>query len=234
MFRRIFLAALLGGLVAGFIATAVQTLRAVPLLLEAEFFEQASEQADPAPAKPHDHFHGVAPHAHDGEEWSPADGWERTSYTLVFNVLAAIGFGLLLVAGMALTGWSGWMPGLGWGLAGYATFVLAPAIGLPPELPGTEAASLFLRQVWWVGTAAATAAGLALIFRRRGAIPILAGLALLALPHLIGAPQPAAHGGVAPDALAREFIFVALATGLVFWLVLGAFAGVFYRRIRAA
>jgi len=229
MFRRIFLAALLGGLVAGCIATAVQALRAVPLILEAELFEQA-----PDVAKSHDHFHGVAPHAHDDEEWRPADGWERTGYTLMFNILAAIGFGLLLAAGMALTGWSGWMSGLGWGLAGYATFVLAPAIGLPPEVPGSEAAPLVLRQVWWVGTAAATGAGLALIFLRRGALAAVAGLALLALPHLIGAPQPAAHGGAAPDALAREFIFVALATGLVFWLVLGAFAGVFYRRLSAA
>jgi cobalt transporter subunit CbtA len=234
MFRRIFLAALLGGLVAGCIATAVQALRAVPLILEAEVFEQASEPVKPDTGKSHDHFHGVAPHAHDGEERTPADGWERTFYTLVFNILAAVGFGLLLSAGMALTGLSGWMPGLGWGVAGYATFVLAPAIGLPPEVPGTEAAPLLLRQVWWVGTAAATGAGLALIFLRGGAIAIVAGLALLALPHLIGAPQPAVHGGSAPDSLAREFIFVALATGLVFWLVLGAFAGVFYRRFSAA
>ena len=35
MFRRIFFAALLGGLVAGGIASAVQAVRAVPLILEA-------------------------------------------------------------------------------------------------------------------------------------------------------------------------------------------------------
>jgi hypothetical protein len=34
----------------------------------------------------------------------------------------------------------------------------APAIGLPPELPGIEAAALQSRQLWWVATAVATAA----------------------------------------------------------------------------
>lgn len=40
--------------------------------------------------------------------------------------------------------------GLLWGLAGCATFVLAPTLGLPPELPGTAAADLTLRQTWWI------------------------------------------------------------------------------------
>jgi adenosylcobinamide kinase/adenosylcobinamide-phosphate guanylyltransferase len=48
-----------------------------------------------------------------------------------------------------------------WGLAGFAVFTLAPGLGLPPELPAMPAADLLARQVWWIGTAAATAIGLA-------------------------------------------------------------------------
>src|ERR1700745_2045609 len=56
-----------------------------------------------------------------------------------------------------------WRTGLFWGLAGFATFTLAPGLGLPPELPGTEAAPLLQRQLWWVTTAAATGGGMALL-----------------------------------------------------------------------
>ncbi|MSP49778.1 MAG: cobalt transporter [Alphaproteobacteria bacterium] len=225
MFRRIVFAAVLGGLVAGGIASAVQAVRAVPLILQAEVYEEAAEAA-----KPHDPA-ASADHQHEADAWVPDDGWERTSFTVLFNVLAGIGFGLLIAAGMALSGRGGWKVGLGWGLAGYASFVLAPALGLPPELPGTESAPLIARQLWWVATAGATAAGLALILIRRGALAIALGLALLVLPHAVGAPQPAEHGGAAPVALAREFILIVLITGLIFWIALGAFTGAIYRRL---
>lgn len=228
MFRRIFFAALLGGLVAGGIASAVQAVRAVPLILEAEVFEEAAEKA-----KPHDHAQAAA-HDHEEDAWAPANGWERTGFTLVFNMLAGIGFGLIIAAGMSLAGHSGWRAGLVWGLAGYVSFVLAPALGLPPEVPGTESAPLLVRQLWWVATAAATAGGLALILLRGGAAGVLVGLVVAVLPHLIGAPQPAEHGGSAPAALAREFIIVALVTGLVFWAALGVLTGAAYRRLSAA
>ncbi|MBM3545351.1 MAG: cobalt transporter [Alphaproteobacteria bacterium] len=228
MFRRIFFAAVLGGLVAGGIASAVQAVRAVPLILQAEVFEEAAGKA-----KPHDHA-ASATHDHDEDAWAPADGWERTGYTLLFNLLAGIGFGLLISAGLALSGEGGWKTGLAWGVCGYLSFVVAPALGLPPELPGTEAAPLVSRQLWWTATAAATAAGLALILIRRGAIGIVLGLALLALPHLVGAPHPAEQGGAAPPGLVREFIIAALVSGLVFWLALGASTGAIYRRLAAA
>jgi cobalt transporter subunit CbtA len=220
MFSRILLTAVLAGLAAGLFVSAVQAVRAVPLILAAEVYEQA------APA--------AAEHQHDEDAWAPEDGWERTAYTALFNLLAAIGFGLLLAAGMAIAGHDGWRAGLAWGVAGYLTFVLAPALGLPPELPGSEAAPLLARQLWWVATAAATATGLGLILLNRRLPWIVAGIALIALPHLIGAPQPAEHGGVVPAALAREFVLVALATGLVFWSALGALTGIVSRRFAAA
>jgi cobalt transporter subunit CbtA len=229
MFRRIVFAAVLGGLVAGGLASAVQEIRAVPLILQAEVYEEAAEKA-----KPQDSTAAAAGHHHDEDAWAPADGWERTGFTLLFNLLAGVGFGLLLAAGMAASGQGGWRSGLAWGLAGYASFVLAPALGLPPELPGSEAAPLLARQLWWAATAAATAGGLALILIRRGAVGIALGLLLLVLPHAIGAPQPAEHGGTAPIALAREFVLVALVSGLVFWLALGASTGAIWRKLSTA
>jgi cobalt transporter subunit CbtA len=228
MFRRIVFAAVLGGLVAGAIASAVQAMRAVPLILLAEVYEEAAGKA-----KPHDHASPAA-HEHDEDAWAPADGWERTGYTILFNLLAGIGFGLLLAAGMALNRQAGWRSGLVWGVCGYLSFVVAPSLGLPPELPGVEAAPLVGRQIWWMATAAATAGGLALILIRRGVPGIVAGLVLIAIPHLIGAPQPVEHGGAAPAALAREFIVVVLVTGFVFWAALGASTGAIYRRLSAA
>jgi len=47
--------------------------------------------------------------------------------------------------------------------AGFVAFSLAPAAGLPLGLPGMAAAALEARQIWWVCTVAATAAGLALL-----------------------------------------------------------------------
>ena len=78
---------------------------------------------------------------------------------------------------------------LAFAVAGFASVALAPGLGLPPELPGSEAAPLAARQAWWVMTAAATGMGLYLIAMRRSLIAILGGLVLLIAPHVAGAPQ---------------------------------------------
>ena len=226
MFRQIVFAAALAGLLGGLLITAMQYVSVVPLILEAETFETAAA-----------HDHGDRdPAAHDTAEeaWAPADGLERALYRLAANILMGIGFALLLAAGFALTGQGGWRTGLYWGLAGFAAFMLAPAIGLPPEVPGAESAPLVERQLWWLGTIAATAGGLALMLLTRSWQWIAAGAALIALPHVIGAPQPAHHGGLAPDSLAREFVVAVLVTGFLFWLALGALSGFFYKRFAAA
>lgn len=227
MFRRIVFAAAAAGLIAGVLVTALQYVGVVPLILAAETYETAAV---------HDHGAADSPPAANAEDevWAPAPGIERGLYTLATNVLMAIGFALLLAAGFALTGHDGWRTGLYWGLAGYAAFTLAPAIGLPPEIPGAEAAPLFERQVWWLGTVVATAGGLALMLLTRSWQWIAAGAALIVLPHVVGAPQPEHHGGLAPESLAREFVVAVLVTGFLFWLALGALSGFFYKRFGTA
>jgi cobalt transporter subunit CbtA len=222
-FRRLVYAALCAGLLSGIIAAGAHQLGTVPLILEAEIYEQAAQHATAA-------THGAAV-AHE-PEWEPENGIERAAYTLAADLLAAIGFALLLAAGLALRGGAvTWRDGLFWGLAGFATFTLAPGLGLPPELPGTEAAPLFERQLWWLTTAVSTGGALALLaFTRRAVYAALAAF-LIVLPHLYGAPQPAEHAAAAaPEALVHHFVVAATLVSLLFWLALGASTGFFYRR----
>lgn len=208
LFRRLFLASLLAGLVAGGIGWAARQVVAVPIILWAE----AHEHADGAPG-----------HAHAAEDagWKPAEGWPRAAFTLLTDILAGIAFALLLGAAMfAAGGARGWRDGVGWGFAGFLVFSFAPALGLPPELPGVEAAALPARQAWWLLTVSLTALGLAVA--RFGAHPARYALAaaLLAAPHIWGAPHAAGDGGHAD--MARAFVVLALLSNAIFWCALGA------------
>ena len=218
MFRRVFLAAILAGLASGLLVTVLQAAKLSPLIAAAEVYETAV----------------VPPTVHDGD-WEPAPGIERTGFTLLANILIAIGFGLLLSGGFALRQlFSGVAidarQGLLWGLGGFAAFALAPSLGLPPALPGSAEADLLARQSWWIGTALATAAGIALIvFALRWWARAVGALAIV-LPHVIGAPQ-APPGGVTPAALAAEFAAASLVIAALFWLALGGLCGWFYDRL---
>lgn len=238
--RNTVLVAVIAGIIAGLALAAVQHFTTVPLILAAEVYETA----EPAAPAAHDHAPGTADHSHDGaaapaatppaaapaeahehdeDEWGPADGAERTFYSVAAAIFGSIGYALLLVVASEFAGGvSTLRQGIFWGLAGFAVFILAPGVGLPPELPGMPAGELVARQVWWIGTAIATAAGLAAIVYR-GTLPwIVGGLALLVLPHIIGAPQPVDHTTAVPDSLHHSFVVASTVTNLIFFVVLGA------------
>jgi cobalt transporter subunit CbtA len=226
MFGRIIFAAALAGLAAGLALTAIQAYAVIPLILEAETYEDQGPVTD-------DHGH----ESEDSAAWAPADGGERLIFTLATNVIAGIAFALLLTAAMALIGTGDWRRGMIWGLAGYATFSLAPAFGLPPELPGLAAGELGARQIWWAATAASTAAGLALLLLvPRVALRAL-GAVLIVVPHVIGAPHPdGATASAVPAELAASFVSATLVANLLFWLVIGgasawAFSRPSFRRV---
>lgn len=228
MLRRILLVAVIAGAAAGLVATALQSAKLWPLIAAAERFEQPAALA-------HDHGAGEAAHVHD-EAWEPQDGAERMAFTLLFNILGGFGFALLLNGALVLRGAAAnagaldAKTGIAWGLAGFACFALAPALGLPPELPGMAAAELLDRQVWWLATAVASAAGIALIAFGRP-LPVKAlGVIVLAAPHVIGAPQPESAGTV-PAELAAEFVAASLVAAAVFWIVLGGLSGWLHRRL---
>jgi cobalt transporter subunit CbtA len=227
--RKIVWLALVAGVVAGMAATAAQWFTTIPLILEAERYEHPAQEAEATasttnePAATHAGDHE---HEHDGV-------LVRTGSTLLFNVLTGIGFGLLLSALLTTLGAHGVGTGLALGLGGFLAVGLAPALGLPPELPGIEAAALFARQVWWVGTALASAVGLALLVFGRHKALRLVGIALLLAPHLIGAPHPhSIPAGGPPAELQRLFIVASLGSTALFWLVLGGTLGWLHARSR--
>lgn len=234
LFRSIVFASVVSGFVVGGVDTVIQQFGTVPLILKAEIYEKAAEAHASAPATDaaqpavaeHHHDHDHADHDHGTEAWEPHDGFERNAYTAAANILTGIGFALVLTAFFAMrSGATGaaisWHEGLLWGLAGFAVFTLAPGLGLPPELPGVPAAPLVSRQIWWVFTAIATAGGLGLIFLRRSMPSALAGLILLVLPHLIGAPELAQTETNVPTSLSHQFVVAVTMTSLIFWALLG-------------
>jgi cobalt transporter subunit CbtA len=156
----------------------------------------------------------------------PADGLERTLYTVATGMFAALGFAFVLSAASVLSGFEvAARNGVLWGLAGFAVFQLAPAFGLPPELPGMPAADVVARQVWWWGTAAATATAIYGIAKFQNVAAVAIGIALIIVPHIIGAPQPADHASAVPAPLAAAFAANTLFVGLSFWLMLAPLYG---------
>lgn len=248
--KQIVSVAALSGLMAGVCLTVAQQWQVSPLIHQAEVFENAANDApkgtEQAPglassivkhAHEHAHQHATPSHddhtgTHDDADWKPSDGIERIFYTTLVNVSLAVGFGLLLGSVLYLHGgMTSWRAGLVWGLAGYLVFFVAPSIGLPPQLPGTEAAPLAERQLWWVLTVTSAAAGLALL--RFARMPFkLIGAVVLTLPYLAGAPQPAISGGSAPPELAQAFVLATSLANGFFWLVLGVLTTQFYKKVR--
>jgi len=173
--------------------------------------------------------------AAEAEEWGPADGLERTLYTVLANFVIGFAVSLLLLGAMVLKG----DPidarrGLLWGIAGFAALSLLPALGLPPELPGTPAADIFERQTWWLAAAAASAGGIALlVFGRHWAL-MAAGVALILAPHVVGAPLPPSHDVTYPGALAGEFVIASLVVSALLWSLSGLAAGGLYERFSRA
>jgi len=235
MLGRIVRTALIAGAIAGLFAWALQMVRTTPLILKAEVYEEMAEKAKaaPAPADQTGTAGQTAGHGHEAakDEWEPEEGFVRNAFTLLASVITAIGFAFMLTGAMALSGRAvDWRQGIIWGLAAYAAFYVSPSLGLPPEVPGMEAAPLSHRQVWWLATAVVTALALALIFFAPRRVWKIVAVVLIVAPHIIGAPTHTPEPGPLPAALAAEFAVASLVTVGLFWMALGGLTGYFYRR----
>jgi cobalt transporter subunit CbtA len=241
LFRQIVFYALLTGILSGLALTLVQTWQVVPIILSAEAYEGAAAEAVVISALAEEGHHAA-----ETQAWAPADGFERTAFTLLSNSLTAMAFAMLLMAAMLaslnLKGAekslsAGWY-GLAWGAAGYLVFWLAPALGLPPEIPLQAAAELEARQIWWVFAVVCTAGGLAGLAFAPSPWRWLAPVLLL-IPHLVGAPHPAGAmfgeqppaAAAALEALAQQFIGASAIANASLWLVLGLTSAWAVRRI---
>lgn len=225
---RLLSAALVAGFLAACVASGLQFALTSPLILRAERYEQggtphaqgASDQVASLIVLAHSgHSAEGAP---AGEEWQPGPGLPRLAFTALATLVSGVGYALLLGAILVADG-RRITPGeaLRFAVGGFLAASLAPAIGLPPELPGMGGEALELRQAWWVATALATGAGLYLLATRRGALAVALALVLIVAPHLWGAPHAGEGGGALPATMAAQFAARSLAVSFAFWAVLG-------------
>jgi len=238
MIVRLFTSALFAGIAAGLIAVLLQFWLVTPLLLEGEEYETGSKS----------HFSGVLMVEEDAsggivaieptDSDIPADEAEsfllRHAMTFAVTLIVFSGFALVMVAGFGMAEGVGhhvtFHKGMIWGLMGFIVVQLAPAAGLFPELPGTPADDVVLRQYWWITAVVATAVGIAMIAFGKGPLYVAFGAALIAAPHIIGAPHLPFYGGVAPPELAALFVSRTLFVAMISWVTLGGVAGYFWSR----
>lgn len=245
MLRNIVFSAFGAALIVGVAVSILQTYTTEPLILHAEEFEGAAPHDHEAPAPAASSGGWMAAYAHEEtaststattepEEWGPADGFERVAYTALANFVIGAGISLMLLGLMILKG----DPidarrGLLWGLGAFVAVSLLPALGLPPELPGTPAADILARQGWWLFAAAVSAAGVGLIAFGRDWWWWAGGVALIIAPHVIGAPVPPSHDVSYPGALAGEFVVASLVVSAALWTIAGAASASLYQRLTA-
>jgi len=142
IFQRIVYSALLVGVLSGLILGLLHHWGTTPLILQAEQFESNAGH----------HGTTLADHEHqESAPWMPEDGLERLFWTGISDILMAIGFALLLLSLMALSSGPGrnvpdWRKGLVWGAAAWLVLFATPSLGLPPQIPGVDAAPLQQRQ----------------------------------------------------------------------------------------
>ncbi len=243
MLKKLITSALAAGFGAGLIMAVLQITLLSPLILEAEEYESgrkfhyAGVVEEIAPD--HNDGHSAMAHATAAADAAaePEESWaSRSARTALSTTLTALGYAFVLVASFGLAARSGIKvtarSGILWGLAGFGAVILAPSLGLPPELPASASAPLQERQLWWLGTVIASTAGIAAIaFGKNWAI-WGAGIALLALPHIIGAPMPEAYGGVVPPEMQGEFVGLSIGVSAISWAVLGLFGGYMWAKQR--
>ena len=218
MTSRILIASLFAGTVEGFIAGLLQWQFVQPILLHAELYEQGILT----------HFNGSFSNTDVAlERLQPV----RDGLSILFTMLLYIGYALIVVALMSVRQMQGDTispkTGIIWGIAGYVAFQFAPAVSLPPEVPGVAAADVEMRQIWWFATVILTALGLWLISFSKQSILMIGGALLIVAPHLVGAPEPEIFTGPAPTEIGALFAGRALGIGLASWALLGYFSALF-------
>lgn len=228
MIVRLLLAALAAGLIAGMAMTPAQYVKTIPLIMQAEAYEN-----------------GDAGHAHDASEAGTAHehaedsmlGFGRFWDTVLANLVAGAGFALMLAAVALIMGVE--LPigreaitrGLLLGAGAWFCVQLAPSMSLPPAVPGFPYADLGDRQSWWMITVAASAVGLWCVAMRPEWFLKALGLVIIVAPHLWGSPVPEDLSSEVPAYIASAYAAASLATTLFFWLLLGGLLGYFLSRV---
>ena len=217
-FRTLILSAFAIALVTGIFYSAYQAYFITPIILNSEVYEVVEAT----------NVH----HIEEVEAWAPKDGVERHSWNFMSNFLICFAYALILLCAMSVRSSVNALQGLFWGIAAYLIIFVAPALGLPPEIPGMEAAQLEGRQAWWIITVFITTISLWLLAFYGIAQKIVA-VVLIITPHLLGAPQPETHGFVSTDPIAvanltalwHDFILQTSIANALLWVIIGVLAG---------
>ncbi|MCG6883136.1 MAG: CbtA family protein [Silicimonas sp.] len=236
MFTRILTTALLAGAAAGLLAACLQLWFVQPVLIQAEMYEsgELAHFGTGAEALAHDHADAET---HEHSHGTPDDGapvLPRPVLLILFNMLTYAGYSLVLVALMSLAEARGAVldarRGILWGIAGFTAVMLAPGFSLAPEVPGVAAADVAARQIWWGATVAMAVGAMWLLAYGSGPAAWGAVVVLLAAPHMVGAPEPAAFTGPVPPEIAGLFAARVFGVGLIGWVLMGMFAGMLWSR----
>ncbi|SMF73349.1 CbtA family protein [Pseudobacteriovorax antillogorgiicola] len=238
---KIFIVAFLSGIMGGSLYSLVQNYRVVPLIAQAELFEGGDivSYDDPDTVEGHvAHQHLLNPDGveeganhHDPSEWKPSQGAQRLFFTWVSNVVLATAWSFLLCGIFLFIPKLSMRVGMLWGLLGYLAFFVAPAIGLPPELPGMLAADLEDRQLWWLLTAASSFSGMICLYFGKHWTIRFSMVGFLILPHVFGAPHPRVQGGTAPETLWKNYVAATYGANLILWLSLGLIVAFLFRKV---
>ncbi|MGU3577231.1 CbtA family protein [Brucellaceae bacterium C25G] len=225
MYIRYLLATLAAGLIAGLLMTPAMYIKTVPLIIQAETYEDAGGGHDHGDAT-----EATAQHTHSDAIEDEADGAElpfgRLGNTILANLVACAGFalalgGVALLLGRRVTKQNG----IYWGLAGFFAVSFLPSLGLSPELPAMPAADLAERQLWWALTVILSSIGLYLLMLRHEIWAKILGWVVIIAPHVYGAPHPDDISSPVPSLLASQYAVATMATNLFMWVVIGVAFG---------
>lgn len=153
--------------------------------------------------------------------WQPSSYFERILFTTGINVSVAIFFGILLAAGFSVRGKTSPTQGAVWGLWAYASFYIAPVMGLPLEFAGSWSADLIDRQIWCLMTALFSSLGVAMLAFWKKHWLMIIGSFLIVFPHVNGSNHSDVYSYLSTEQLAERFITSRSMANIAFWVVLG-------------
>lgn len=248
LLRRLIWLALLAAVLVGTAHWLLVQWQAVPIIFAAEAMEDRKVSATPNVPSGHalglQHGSAAGGNSHGHEAWKPADGFERSAWTWVASVLLQFGLALGLLVAIAFSSQrqsaaaAPMRTSLILAAAGFFCLFAWPALGLPPEIPGMDAARLGSRQVWWALGAGCAGSAVASAVLLRASWRWALAVALLAVPFVVGAPHIASDPFASFDAstatqlrqLADRFVWVTVGTSLIQWILLGLTCGVLAQR----
>ncbi len=228
MIKKVFIVAIISGIISGIFLGTVQKIQTVPLILEAEQYEGGkliSYDQNKIQVKEHHEEHDESSNV-----WGPENGFERTAFTYGADIILAIGFSFVLISLYIYISNVSIKTGLIASIIGYSSFFLIPSLGLSPEIPGMVAAPLYLRQIWWISTVLLSLIALSVLFFNSNIKYKLISILAIFVPFIIGAPLPSFEAGTAPQELLEKFVESAYITNGLFWLVLGMISSVLYKK----